>query len=284
MFNRDQSDDYRPLFSVSGHPVYVNTLIVALHVAAFVIVAILLSSLGGEALNALFLTPSQIYHHGQVWRLVSYIIFPPGSGWDVFNFIIAMLLLIFFGRQVEQYIGRSTYVCFYLALVLIPAVVLCLLALAGLDTAYLNGYATIFGVFIAFATLYPGMELNLFFVNMTAALWAYVLLGAYSVADIAWHDWVGLGVLWIDAVVGYFAMRLIGGGYGFSWLMDWLDERRTRRLAAKHQIKVMKDAQASESLDQILEKISKHGVGSLTSKERAALERARSNLLKRDQH
>jgi membrane associated rhomboid family serine protease len=282
MFNRDQSDDYSPLFWISGRAVYVNTLIVALHVAAFAIVAILLSAYGSGVLASLPLVPSEILH-GQVWRLVSYIIFPPGTGWDVFNFIIAMLLLIFFGRQVEQYIGRRTYAVFYLALVLIPAVLLCLLALAGVDSGYLNGFATIFGVFIAFATLYPGMELNIFFVNMSAALWAYVLLGAYTVAYIAWREWTALEVLWIDAAVGYFGMRLIGAGYGVSWFTDWLEERRTRRLAQKHQIEVMKDAQANESIDQILDKISKKGVNSLTAQERAALERARADLLKRDQ-
>src|SRR5271156_2326300 len=163
MFNRDQSDDYCPLFWVRGRPVYVNTLIVALHVAAFVGVALLIAAFGADFLEGLALIPYDIFHHAQVWRLASYIVFPPGTGWDVFNFIIAMLLLIFFGRQVEQYIGRRTYIVFYIALVLIPAVLLCLLALTGVDTAYLNGYATIFGVFIAFATLYPGMELNIFF-------------------------------------------------------------------------------------------------------------------------
>jgi membrane associated rhomboid family serine protease len=283
MFNRDQSDDYRPLFWVSGRPVYVNTLIVGLHVAAFVAIALLIAVFGADFFQALPLIPSDVIYHGEVWRLFTYIIFPPGSGWDVFNFIIAMLLLIFFGRQVEQYIGRRTYIVFYIALVLIPAVLLSLLSLVGVPSSvYLNGFATIFGVFIAFATLYPGMELAFFFVNMNAALWAYVLLGLYSVCDIAFHDWTSLGVLWIDAAVGYLGMRLVGAGYGMTWLTDWIEERRAARLAKKHNLRVMKESKESESIDEILEKISKQGVGSLTAKERAALERARANLLKRD--
>ncbi len=133
MFNRDASDDYRPLFWVTGRPVYLNTLIVALHIAAFVVVALLISSFSSDVLAALTLSPFAIFHSGQVWRLVSYIIFPPGTGWDAFNFIVAMILLIFFGRQVEQYIGRRTYLSFYISLVLIPALFLCLLALLGMD-------------------------------------------------------------------------------------------------------------------------------------------------------
>ncbi len=113
------------------------------------------------------------------------------------------------------------------------------------------------------------MELNIFFVSMTAALWAYALLGIYSVVDIAWHDWTGLIVLWIDAAVGYFGMRLIGAGYGMTWLTDWIETRRAERLARQHNIRVMKDTRETESIDQILEKISKQGVGSLNAKERA---------------
>ena len=38
MLYHEQSEDYRPLFWVSGYPVYVNTLFVVLHIAAFVVV------------------------------------------------------------------------------------------------------------------------------------------------------------------------------------------------------------------------------------------------------
>jgi len=78
-------------------------------------------------------------------------------------------------------------------------------------------------------------------------------------------------------------MRLIGAGRGMTWLTDWIEDRQAKRLALKHQIKVLKDVKETESIDEILEKISKQGVGSLTARERAALERARTNLLKRDQ-
>jgi hypothetical protein len=283
MFNLNQSDDYRPLFWVTGRPVYLNTLLVALHIAAFVIVALLISALGAGVVAALTLGNYEVVHFGQVWRLFSYVIFPPGTGWAAFNFIIAMGLLIFFGRQVEQHIGRKSYLYFYIALVLIPSVLLCLLSFFGLNAEYLNGYATIFGVFIAFATLYPGMEFNIFFVTMTAAIWAYALLGVYTVVYVAYGDWYAIGILWLDAGIGYFGMRLVGAGYGFTWLTDWLDERRSQRLARKHNLRVLKETKATESIDEILEKISKQGVGSLNARERAALERARTNLLKRDE-
>jgi membrane associated rhomboid family serine protease len=280
MLYHDRSEDYRPLFWVSGRPVYVNTLILILHVLAFGITALAISFLGPGVSDLLSLGNFQVIHYGQVWRLVSYIIFPPETA---IQFIFAMGFLFYFGRQVEEFVGRRTYINFYAALVLIPSILLCLLGFAGVWGNYLGGYGTVFGVFIAFATIYPGIEINIWFVNLSAKFWAFALLAALSFANIAFHQWISLGALWCDAAVGYAGMRLIGAGYGMTWLTDWWEERRSVRLAQKHQIKVLKDAKESESIDDILEKISKQGVNSLSARERAALERARTNLLKRDQ-
>ncbi|HEX4140836.1 MAG TPA: rhomboid family intramembrane serine protease [Candidatus Methylacidiphilales bacterium] len=280
MFNRDQSDDYRPLFWVSGHPIYVNRLLLILNIAAFAIVAIAVAVLGPDVLAALSLSNWDIVHGGQIWRLVTYVIFPPDT-WSAINFIFAMGFLYFFGKQVEEYVGRTAFLYLYAALVLIPSLVATLLAFAGIPINTLGSYGPIFGVFIAFATLYPRMEINIWFVNLYAMYWAFALLGVLTLVDL--RDPVGLGALWLDAGIGYLSMRLIGAGYGMTWLTDWIEERRAARLAKKHNIRVMKETKQSESIDEILEKISKQGVGSLTAKERAALERARTKLLKRDE-
>jgi membrane associated rhomboid family serine protease len=280
MLYHEQSEDYRPLFWMSGRPVYVNTLLLILHVLAFAITALAISVDAG-ALNALGLDYYEVFYRGQIWRLVSYIIFPPETA---IMFIFAMGFLFYFGRQVEQFVGRKTYINFYAALVLIPAVLFCLLGLAGFwRENYQGGYGTVFGVFVAFATIYPGVEICIWFVNLTAKGWAYALLAVLSLVNIAFHQWPDLGALWCDAAVGYLGMRLIGAGRGMTWLTDWIEDRQAARLARQHNIKVLKDAKETESIDDILEKISKQGVGSLDARERAALERARTNLLKRDQ-
>ena len=279
--NYDQSDDYRPLFWLSGRPIYVNTLILILHILAFTITALAISFVGAGVQDALSLGYFEVIHYGQIWRLVSYIIFPPSMA---ISFIFAMGFLYYFGRQVEEYVGRKTYAMLYSALVLIPAVVLCLISLVvSLQETYIGGYGTVFGVFIAFATLYPGLEIPIWFVNLTAKYWAFVLLAVLSLANIAYHQWISLGAIWCDAAIGYGSMRLIGAGFGMTWLTDWIEERRSARLARERNIKVLKETKAAQTIDDILEKISKTGVGSLSASERAALERARTNLLKRDQ-
>jgi membrane associated rhomboid family serine protease len=281
MLYHEQSEDYRPLFWMGGRPVYVNTLLLIIHVLAFAITALLVSFLGSEVLGALGLGNYDVVYHGQIWRLVSYIIFPPETA---IMFIFAMGFLFYFGRQVEAFVGRKTYINLYAALVLIPSILFCLLGLLGLwQENYLGGYGSIFGVFIAFATIYPGVEICIWFVNLTAKGWAYALLAVLSLANIAYHHWIDLGALWCDAAIGYVGMRWIGAGRGMTWLTDWLEERQAKKLARQRNFKVLKEASANESIDAILDKISKQGVGSLDARERAALERARTNLLKRDQ-
>src|SRR5260370_29744849 len=157
MLYHDQSEDYRPLFWISGRPIYVNTLFVIAHIGSFVVCALCISYFGlAGVYDALAMNTLQIWHEGHGWRLFSYIAFDPyffiqRSLW----FLWSMLLLYFFGREVEQFAGRKTYLKLYAALVFIPAMLLCLLGLA-IPQVHLNCFEAIFGMFIAFTTLYPG--------------------------------------------------------------------------------------------------------------------------------
>jgi len=272
----ERSEDYRPLFWIQGRPIYVTTLLIILHIVAFVITALAISSWGPFATDAIQLDTYQVLHHLQIWRLFSYIIFPP-SLW----FVFAMGFLYFAGREVEQFVGCTTFIKLYAALVLIPAILLCLVGLVW-PQYHLGGTESVFGVFVAFATIYPGIVLNIWFVNLTTKGWAWVLLATYSLMDYAYHLWTSLLVLWMCSEIGYAGMRLIGAGRGMAWLTDWLEERRAQKLIRQHNFKIVKEQKATESIDEILDKISKQGVDSLNARERAALEQARTKLLQRD--
>lgn len=284
MLYHDQSEDYRPLFWMQGRPIYANTLLVIVHIIGFIAAALCISAFGlGAVFYALALDPAAVWHEGQVWRLISYVTFDPAffsqrSLW----FLINIALFYFFGREVEQFVGRKTYLKLYAALVLVPAILFCLLGLLIVPGPFLNCCEVFFGVFVAFATIYPG-AIPSSWVPLTAQALVWILLGVSSLIDIAFHDVSSFFMLWTSSAVGYFGMRLTGAGRGMTWLTDWLEDRRTQRLARKNHIKLVQDKQATESIDAILEKISKQGVGSLNARERAALERTRTNLIKRDQ-
>lgn len=285
MLYHEQSEDYRPLFWMSGRPIYATTLIITVHVAAFVISGLCISYFDLETVfRSLALSTPEVWHEGQVWRLVSYVAFDPyffsqRSLWFLWN----MLLFYFFGREVEQFVGRKTYFKLYAALVLIPAILLCLLGLVMVPQPYLNCCDVFFGFFVAFATIYPGaMPVMWIPLSMRALMW--ILLGISTLIDLAMHAYTAIFMLWACTAVAYVGMRLIGAGHGMTWLTDWIENRRTEKLVRQRNFKVLKDVKETESIDAVLEKISKQGVNSLTARERAVLEEARKNLLKRDQH
>jgi membrane associated rhomboid family serine protease len=282
MWYQQQSEDYRPLFWISGRAIYANTLLVIVHVTAFVVCAILWSFFGGEVIfNALALFPAAVWH-GQVWRLVSYMAFDPAFFQQrSFWFLWSMLILYFCGREVEQFVGRRSYLALYASLILIPALLLCLVGpFLGLG-GHLNCAEAIFGVFIAFATIYPGAMPSMW---ITIPVWvlAWIFFGLSTLLDFAFHSYTAMFMLWASSAIGYLGMRYVGAGRGLNWLTDWMETRRATKLARKHDIKVLTEKKSTESIDAILDKISKQGMNSLSSSERAALDRARAKLLDRD--
>jgi hypothetical protein len=283
MWYQQQSEDYRPLFWVSGRPVYANTLLVFLHVLSLVICALCVSSMGlATVYNALSLSPSRIWH-GEVWRLVSYAAFLPSffSPGGPFLFLWSMVILYFCGREVEQFVGRRSYLGLYAALLFVPSVLFWLAGpILGLS-GYLSCSEVIFGVFVAFATIYPGAMPSMW---VTIPVWilAWIFFGIYMLFYFAMHDNAAMFMLVMNSGVAYLTMRWMGAGRGLNWLTDWMETRRAERLARQHHIKVITEKKSAESIDAILDKISRQGVNSLTSSERAALERVRTKLIDRD--
>ena len=268
---------------MAGRPVYANTLLVVTHVVSFVVCALCVSFLTLPVVyGALTLDPALVWH-GQVWRLFSYVAFDPGffsrpaSLW----FLWSMIILYFCGREVEQFVGRRAYLALYASLVLVPAVLLSLVGpVLGLGE-HLNCAEAIFGVFIAFATIYPGAMPSMW-INLPVWVMAWIFFGLSVLMDFVFHDYTSMFLLCAASAVGYLGMRLVGAGRGMNWLTDWIETRRSEKLARRHQIKVLTEKKSTESIDAILDKISKHGVNSLNTSERAALERARAKLLDRD--
>ena len=108
MLYHEQSEDYRPLFWMGGRPFYVNTVILAFHIIAFAAVALATGIVGPQVPSMLTLGNYQAVH-GQVWRLFTYIIFPPYPQTAI-TMIFALGFLFYFGRGVEEHVGRKTYI------------------------------------------------------------------------------------------------------------------------------------------------------------------------------
>jgi hypothetical protein len=213
-----------------------------------------------------------------VWRIATYGLFNPPS----LSFAIDMLMLVWFGRELEKAFGRRKFFAFYGGVYLVPPLILTLIGL--LTPTKMFGEPGTLAVFVGFATLYPGAVL-LF--NILAKWAAIILVSLYGLIHLSNRDWIQLTLL---ASTCGFAFLFVRYEQGIITLPDFRFWKRKPRLRvlpdlpAKKQVVVSKGAIEDSTMaevDALLDKIAVSGISSLTSKERAKLEAAREGLMKR---
>src|SRR5213080_162878 len=281
MFGVTTSDDYRPVAWMGRYPVDVTTMLVGLHVAAAVFAAILVAVGASSVLTWLQFDSAAVWYGAQVWRLFTYAFVHAPSG--LLWFAIEMYLLFVFGREVERFVGRRSYIVLYLILLITPAA---LLTIWGLwqHSVLAGSPALHFGIFVAFATIYPRAEL---FLRITAKWIALILAAVYTFQLLAYQKWTDLVVVWTSIGAAFLFIEFSGAGPELAW---W-DALKTR-FAPKPKFRVLpktgttRPADSDDvyaSIDPILDKISKFGMGSLTASERRQLNRERERLLKKSE-
>src|SRR6266699_3345089 len=282
MFGVTTSDDYRPVAWMGRYPVDVTTMLVGLHVVCAVLACILIAIPGlGGTLNYFVFDSARIWNGLQVWRLGSYafVHYPSSLLW----FAIEMYMLFVFGREVERFIGRRSFFGLYLILLVAPAA---LLTVWGLwqRSALAGSPALHFGIFVAFATIYPRAEL---FLRIMAKWIALILAGVYTFQLLAYHAWTDLAVVWTSIGAAFLFIEIRGAGPELVW---WSNVKA--RFGPKPKLRVVQKSASRRavepddlyaSIDPILDKISKSGIGSLTANERRLLNRERDRLLKKSE-
>ncbi len=271
-----QSDD-DPLFRVQGYGVYVTEFLIATYIVFFVLEA-LSQALGIQGwLGQLTLSTGGVIGQGRVWQLLTYPLLNPLSIW----FAIEMLMLYWFGREVERTLGRKGFIALYAALIVIPAILLTGLGLATHQSFVYQGSSSLhFTLFVAFAVLFP--EAPIFF-GLLAKWVAIVLVALNSLLCVAYHQWAELAILWAGIGVAVTAIRIPFVANFVTWIEERQERERQLRLQAQIAERKRIEERRNQSIDPILDKIAKQGIQSLTRDEREQLEQARLELLKRDQ-
>jgi len=270
-------ENYDPITWVGRIPVYATTIIVALYVVSMVGVAIALASGAEAGLGKLTFNTESVLRGGELWRCLTYAFVNPPDPW----FIISLVMLYIFGRDVEQHLGRKGFVRLYLGFLLLgPSLLLAASLVSGQSLSISQSWAN-FAVFLSFAALYPGAQL-LF--QITAKIFALVLLGISVLQLLAGRQWVEMMVLLATAFLAYYAIR-----HGSALNLDFISRLRPVSNRSKiPRLRVVKNPEDEtvdphRIIDPLLEKISRNGLSSLTRREREQLERARAVLLAKDQ-
>ena len=262
------------------YPVDVTTILVGLHVACAILAAVL-AAIGHGFLNYAMFDSLYVWS-GQIWRLVTYPLIHPAGGSALLWFAIEMYMLFVFGREVERFVGQRAYIALYALLVFIPAMVLAVWGLTQ-RTGLAGSGALHFGIFVAFATIFPNVQ---FFARISAKWVALILAAIGTLSALAAHDWQDLVVLWTSIAISFIFIEARGAGPELAWLQNVRNfSRRKPRLHVVQKSttrRVVEPEDVYASVDPILDKIAQSGIASLTAGERRALDRARARLLKDD--
>ncbi|MGA1538802.1 MAG: rhomboid family intramembrane serine protease [Chthoniobacterales bacterium] len=276
MITHRSPENYDPITWVGRVPVYATTIIVALYVACMIGVAVALAS-GAEAiLGKLTFNTTDVLRHGEIWRCLTYAFVNPPDPW----FIIALVMLYIFGRDVEQYLGRKGFVRLYLGFLLLGPSLLLAASLVTGQLYVLSHSAANFAVFLAFAALYPSAQLIF---QIPAKVFAWVFLGISVLQLLAGRQWPEMLVLLATAFLAYYAIR-----HGAALNLDFMSRLRPVSHRTKRpRLRVVKNpddepVDPHRIIDPLLEKISRDGLASLTRREREQLERARAVLLEKE--
>jgi hypothetical protein len=187
-----------------------------------------------------------------------------------------MVMIVWFGREVEKVYGRNKFLAHFALLYLAPPLALTLVGLKM--PTVLVGEAGGFGLFIAFATIYPNVS---FFFGILARWLAIILVALYSLIALSQRDLASLISLWATSALAFAFVRQQQGRIewpSFRRAPDSVPERRpgtTSRPASS----ARSDSMAE--IDALLDKIAASGIHSLTPKERAKLDAAHAEMKNR---
>lgn len=313
MFSKISAPSLRleaPLFLIGSWPVRLVTLLIAVHAAAMVTTSLLLT-FGHTAWVNAFVYSSSAVAQGQVWRLLTYAFVNPPNIWFAFE----MLMLFYFGREVERGLGAKAFGLFYAGLILLGAVLMQLLSLAGTAQQMTGAQAVNFAIFAAFVTMHPGVQ----FLFGIAARWMLLaLLALSSLQLLEGHQFAGTLLFLAESVAAILVMKWNGyheliAGFPKITLTEMLQRLAPRRVpkmpvqtTASIRPTLFGSCSTSTSfvpvprgdsalstkaatptiktinIDGVLEKISQTGMASLTDQEKEQLEEARTALLQRD--
>ena len=142
----------------------------------------------------------------------------------------------------------------------------------------LAGQAGGFGLFIAFATVYPNVS---FFFGILARWLAIILVALYSLIALSQRDFASLISLWATTALAFAFVRHQQGRIEWPSFRRSSDSTPEKRATAISRPASSARSETMAEIDALLDKIAATGIHSLTPKERAKLDAAHAEMKNR---
>ncbi|MCB1224472.1 MAG: rhomboid family intramembrane serine protease [Verrucomicrobiales bacterium] len=272
-----ESKDRLPLTWWKQTPIYLSGAIAIAGVVSLVLTAVL-TAISPSLVRALIFEPTT-FLQGRLWTLLTYPLVNPPSIW----LVIGLLMLWRFGEAVERHLGRWSFVKLLLWLWVMEPLLRLLCHALGLNSGMAAGIQTMeFGVFLAFVALYPRAQLSVLIASVEAWILAAVFVGLAFLSALSNRDVSG--------------MLILAGLVGLPWAYVRYEQgvwklarpsmkRGPSNAAGRSSSQVgrgwKKETDLQARVDALLEKVSRHGLHSLTEDERRLLERGADDLRRR---
>ena len=172
------------------------------YIILFYLAGYLIQFLAPQAYSFLTLEPFMIFHYGQVWRLVSWVLIPPPTG-NIIFMLIMVVLYYQLGTALENTWGAFRFnVYIFGGMIFTVLGALLLFVIYGVNTPVSMGssfstYYINMSIFLAYAFTYPEQELLLYFIIPIKIKWFGFLYVAYIIYDIisAFRTSMNLGLI-----------------------------------------------------------------------------------------
>ena len=166
------------------------------YIILFYVAGYLIEFLAPQAYSFLTLEPFLIFHYGQVWRLVSWVLIPPPTG----NFIFAIIMIILYyqlGTALERTWGAFRFNLYIFGGMIFTVLgALLLFVIYGVNTPISMGssfstYYINMTIFLAFAMCYPDMRIMLYFIIPIKMKWMAGIYAALIIYEMIISSWGG---------------------------------------------------------------------------------------------
>lgn len=139
--------------------------------------------------------------HGEIWRLVTYVLLPSSGGiW----LLISLMFYYWLGQSLEQMWGSAKFTLYYVSGVLLTSLgALLAYAIDGISVPIQGAGYVNMAMFFAYALSFPDAVVNLYFIIPVKMKWLAILDAVYFAAGV--FQYVRLG-LWGMALMPLIAI------------------------------------------------------------------------------
>jgi membrane associated rhomboid family serine protease len=226
---------------------------------------------GGEMIYILGLVPRFIVQRFFIWQFFTYM-FLHGGFWHLF---LNMFILWMFGSEIERYWGSRQFLKYYFITGVGAGLLSCLTSINSTSPT-IGASGAIYGILVAYGMMFPNRPVYVYFLLPVKAKHFVIFLAIMEL--LASRGYASSGIAHFAHLGGMLVGYLYLKRERFTYLLGDFVRNRKSNKEAQRKLHQEQDRDMEQKVDEILQKISREGMDSLTPEEKDLLEWARKRF------